>query len=360
MQLKIGENIKRIRTDKKMTQEDLAELMNVSSSAVCKWESGETYPDITAVMPLAMTLGITVDELMGYDSAKAEEEIKGVLDAYRHLEFEGDRDAAANLIRDARKKFPGDYRIMRCYMWDIAGGMDDNDPALLLEHRDEFSRICDCILDGCGDENIRNDAVTMKAKLLFANGDTRSALALLSTLPDYTRTADHKTEQLFPKGSPEYFYYLRRNSYRMADGASKKIIDCAWYKESAARHDPVSKCEKIADSFFNAYLETEESVFLFFGRMAYAELAGKISAAEGNASGITRIREKELNCDSLLDKASKNDDALYDVIRSSCGDSGILKWTVDFLSLTNQACLAALRDDPEYSEMLEKYGAIAK
>ena len=45
--LKIGENIKINRKKHGLTQETLAELLNVSTTAVCKWESGATKPDIT-------------------------------------------------------------------------------------------------------------------------------------------------------------------------------------------------------------------------------------------------------------------------------------------------------------------------
>jgi transcriptional regulator with XRE-family HTH domain len=53
MELKIGKNIRRLRRDKGMTQEQLAELLNISCAAVSKWESCDTYPDITMIFPLA-------------------------------------------------------------------------------------------------------------------------------------------------------------------------------------------------------------------------------------------------------------------------------------------------------------------
>lgn len=45
MRLLIGENIKRLRTQKGITQEALAEHMHVSAAAVSKWERNETLPD---------------------------------------------------------------------------------------------------------------------------------------------------------------------------------------------------------------------------------------------------------------------------------------------------------------------------
>ena len=58
-----GMMIKRLREDKNMTQQQLAEKMNVSDKAISKWETGRGYPDISLVEPLADALGVSVIEL---------------------------------------------------------------------------------------------------------------------------------------------------------------------------------------------------------------------------------------------------------------------------------------------------------
>ena len=78
MNIKISENIKRLRKTKKITQEGLAEIFNVTPAAVSKWENNETYPDITLLFPLSHFFGVSIDELMGYDYMLIEEEIKKV------------------------------------------------------------------------------------------------------------------------------------------------------------------------------------------------------------------------------------------------------------------------------------------
>ena len=76
MNIKISENIKRLRKAKKITQEGLAEIFNVTPAAVNKWENNETYPDITLLFPLSHFFGVSIDELMGYDYMLIEKEIK--------------------------------------------------------------------------------------------------------------------------------------------------------------------------------------------------------------------------------------------------------------------------------------------
>ena len=58
-----GAKIKRLREEKKITQQQLAGIMNVSDKAVSKWETGRGYPDITLIEPLAEALGVSVIEL---------------------------------------------------------------------------------------------------------------------------------------------------------------------------------------------------------------------------------------------------------------------------------------------------------
>lgn len=59
-----GAMIRRLREERKMTQLQLAEKLNVSDKSISKWENGRGYPDISLIEPLAATLGVSVIELM--------------------------------------------------------------------------------------------------------------------------------------------------------------------------------------------------------------------------------------------------------------------------------------------------------
>ncbi len=56
--------IKALREKKGLTQNQLAQMLNVSDKAVSKWETAKGLPDITLIEPLAAALGISVPELM--------------------------------------------------------------------------------------------------------------------------------------------------------------------------------------------------------------------------------------------------------------------------------------------------------
>jgi len=59
-----GAVIRRLREKKKITQEELADMIHVSGKAVSKWETGQGFPDISLLEPLAKVLDISVIELL--------------------------------------------------------------------------------------------------------------------------------------------------------------------------------------------------------------------------------------------------------------------------------------------------------
>ena len=62
--MEFGEKIKKLRTQKGMTQEQLAEKLYVSRTAVSKWESGRGYPNIDSLKDIAKLFEISIDQLL--------------------------------------------------------------------------------------------------------------------------------------------------------------------------------------------------------------------------------------------------------------------------------------------------------
>lgn len=63
MELKIGATIKKLRIERGITQEELANRMCVSFQAVSKWETNATTPDIAILPQLALFFGVSIDTL---------------------------------------------------------------------------------------------------------------------------------------------------------------------------------------------------------------------------------------------------------------------------------------------------------
>ena len=59
-----GAMIRRLREERKLTQQQLAEAIRVSDKAVSKWERGLSFPDISMLEPISELLGISIMELL--------------------------------------------------------------------------------------------------------------------------------------------------------------------------------------------------------------------------------------------------------------------------------------------------------
>ena len=61
---KFGNFIKSLRKEKKLTQKELGEKLNITDKAISKWERGLSFPDITMLNSLANFFEIDVSELL--------------------------------------------------------------------------------------------------------------------------------------------------------------------------------------------------------------------------------------------------------------------------------------------------------
>ena len=67
MNLNFAENFKRLRKEKGVTQEKVAEALDVSSQSVSRWELSICYPDVELLPSIANYFEVTVDSLLSND-----------------------------------------------------------------------------------------------------------------------------------------------------------------------------------------------------------------------------------------------------------------------------------------------------
>ena len=74
----MGQIIRRLRKERNLTQEELAEQLNITYQAVSRWENDTGMPDISQIVPLASVFGVTSDELFGIAGMSAADEASGI------------------------------------------------------------------------------------------------------------------------------------------------------------------------------------------------------------------------------------------------------------------------------------------
>ncbi len=119
MKENMGQIIKRLRKERNLTQEELAEQLNISAQAISKWENGTSMPDISQVLPLANVFGVPTDVLFGVYGTEYEEEVnsrlKEIYEIYDSCK-DGEEGATALIIldkyRDALRNYPNNVTLL--------------------------------------------------------------------------------------------------------------------------------------------------------------------------------------------------------------------------------------------------------
>ena len=82
-----GEKIYELRKKKNMSQEELAQVLNVSRQTISKWETGESNPDFDKIVPLCNFFEISTDEFLRGSNPILEEKIESVSKKNKALTF---------------------------------------------------------------------------------------------------------------------------------------------------------------------------------------------------------------------------------------------------------------------------------
>ena len=358
MNMTIGANIKRLRTARNITQEQLAEVMNVTCAAVSKWERGETYPDITLLQPLAYYFGVSLDELMGYNPEKVRTEIEETIALYRKT-CRTDSARAREIITKAYHDYPNDYWIMHHYMWNMAGELADNDPAVLLANREEFLSICEKILAGCTEENLRLNAWNMRAKILHAEGKTEEALAIYKDrFTDWYTTCGQKSEQLFAKDTEEYYFHVQKNMYELADFAADKWGRTVFFHPSLSMAEKTERAVHYGEVLLGAFDSTGDDFFLMLAMAFLVRMENDLFYRGGKDEEVAAVLEKLLQAaKKLAERMAENKP-----LRDSYADRRALEDPENVLERFLHSRLharggrrAELLKNPVYAAVLQKY-----
>ena len=76
MKESLGSKIKRLRIEKNMTQQELADKLGVTDRAISHWENGRRLPDYSLLKELCDTLSISINELFSGEKISNEDYIK--------------------------------------------------------------------------------------------------------------------------------------------------------------------------------------------------------------------------------------------------------------------------------------------
>ena len=190
MRLSIGENIKRLRRERDITQEQLAEIFNVSCQTISRWETDACYPDVEMLPIIADFFETTVDKLMGVDEMLVKSKINKYLYDYKSSINNGDVYECIRIAREGVKEFPNNYELLNKLMealfisGDSDGGLKEWKENM-IKYDKEITEIGERIIRYCNDQNIRLEA-TIRLAFNHCEHNRRSeGKRIYETLPSW-------------------------------------------------------------------------------------------------------------------------------------------------------------------------------
>ena len=196
--MSIGSTIKRLRREKDITQEQLAEYLGITSRAVSQWECERAAPDISQISILCNIFGVSADSLLGIDIEQKEKRINELLaEAKKHWELGYNSEGEA-ILRAAHKEYPNNYKIMYDLMSCI--WKSRNEP----ERADEYDTLTqevisfgEAIIAGCTDIEIRNSAIQLLCYTYPEVDQSEKAIELANQMPDRNLTRENLLSSIY-------------------------------------------------------------------------------------------------------------------------------------------------------------------
>lgn len=226
--MSIGTTIKRLRRERSITQEQLAEYLGISKGAVSQWECDRTAPDITQLPLLANIFDVSADELLEIDGKKKEEIIQIFLDKYDELSNKGDHISKFNLTKEMYGKYPNDYRVIEKYISELFNDPNYPDEPLGEEvHKDEIYKLCENVLENCTIQKIRYSAMSILSALYINDGLINKAKEMCEQFPESLYdTVSEQYEWLYCRcGNDKYIEFIKKNLRSTTHHLASKIVD---------------------------------------------------------------------------------------------------------------------------------------
>lgn len=188
MKLMIGENIKRLRREKDITQEQLAEMLGVSYQSVSRWENNACYPDMELLPTLAHFFDTTVDKLLGVNEQLEKEKVAEYQERFQVAISHGDVEECIRISREGVAEYPNNYTLLNQLMYALflAGDDDGNIPNWkenMEKYDAEITALGERIMKYCPDINIRLEATGRLAFNHCEMGRREMGRAIFETLP---------------------------------------------------------------------------------------------------------------------------------------------------------------------------------
>lgn len=318
MKLLIGDTIQKLRKIKGLTQEQVANALGITTAAVSKWETNNTYPDISLLSPLARLLETSVDNLLNFKEKLSEEEINSFLQKANNFFEEADISKAMEYCSRLLHEYPNDdmlkFQIASTYMNYM--GMSFDERLLNTQYSECIRLFEECLLSK--NNEIRTATLHILSNLYMMNNELDKAENMANQLPILEFDARMlQADILYQKGLFDKSIELEQTClFQEVQDASINLYSLA---KNAYKKSEKTKALKILDILFllesvmyvNEFLGINTSAFLF--KLEILSSMGRINEAIHELNQlIEKLAEKVIPDSSekwiLYDRLQLNSD----------------------------------------------------
>ena len=351
--MSIGTTIKKLRRDRNITQEQLAELLGVSTNAVSQWECDKTAPDISHLPILANIFEVSADVLLEIDIAKSKKqsEIKEFTTKYAEFHSQGKTEERLKLCRTMQKKYPNDETVRYYLMRVLQNGYID-------ESFDEIVMLGEQLLESTNME-YKMGAIRGLCFTYLHMGDRAKALQYADMMPPTEDLYLHVLEgDELVEHCQNYFWKVCDRMYLYM----KYLIDC---KDAGYTHEEKHTMLKSLYDMFHIIFSNEDFGFyndrltrISFFMALESGKAGKFERAIGELEKMVLYCEKfknftEIDHSSLF--VNKIKFSRKDISKHS--EETLGHAYLRYLN-NNDNVFASIKNDPRYTNIKERLAAL--
>jgi Predicted transcriptional regulators len=220
----LGKKIYELRKVQHITQEQLAKAVGVSTPAVCKWETGAAFPDITLLAPIARKLGTNLDELMSFRETLSSLEIKEIVDKIKELARNSGLIAGMELSQKYLHQYPNvdELKLQLAIFPQMMAHTADEE---IWSNEDNYQKLMDETtvlleeLTNSREDTIRMAAIMSVAGRYMQEKRFEEAEAMLLKLPSHNINAGHMLDSL---------YYMKGDYEKAMETSQSNMLQDSW------------------------------------------------------------------------------------------------------------------------------------
>lgn len=317
--LKIGEKIKELRKAQDVTQEKLADYLNISYQAVSKWENGLALPDITLLPKLANFFGVSTDELLDLKTSENETELKKYEEQYQELNRKGKVLEKIELSRKVLDLYPRNYQWMLNLAYGLVSyGATSEQQKYRKKHKfiEEAIGLCEKVLEDCTIDSIRHSAMQILCYEYPKFGKKEEAIKLAERMPDMLLCREALLSRIH--SGEECLKQNQSNLIQMIDYCSGILYEMACRKDlrQGLTVDERIKFIETAIQLYQIICEGDENSLFYNCRLSlYYLMIAKLYCQKSETDMVIKhllLSEKcAINYDSVFDLGEQKYNSIF-------------------------------------------------